>query len=99
MPLGLTSGTSARRSHSLAGAGRNRARSANGSQRPPPPHDLEIDVGAVARDDITQVFLVPERQRRRVIQGIPRGGLGPVEHPGDLVTLDEYMVDLQISMH
>jgi hypothetical protein len=42
-------------------------------QRPPRADHVEVDVGAVAGDDVGKVLLVPERQDGEVVQGIARG--------------------------
>ena len=88
----LTSRISARRTRLLPRTGRSRARSASG----PPPgfaattsaDHVEVDVGAVAGDDIAKVLLMSERQDGEVVQGIARSRLGPINHAGDLVTVD-----------
>jgi hypothetical protein len=40
------------------------------SQRPPRADHVEVDVGAVAGDDVAEVLLVPERQAGEIVQGI-----------------------------
>src|SRR5438094_10528511 len=57
-------------------AGRHQA-----SPRPPRADHVEIDVGAVAGDDVAKVLLVSERQGGEVVQGIPPARLGPVDPP------------------
>jgi hypothetical protein len=61
----------------------NAARPASGppqaSQRPPRADHVEVDVGAVAGDDIAKVLLVSERQAGEVVQGIAPARLGPVD--------------------
>src|SRR3954451_15904378 len=59
------------------------------SQRPPRADHVEVDVGAVAGDDVAKVLLVSERQGGDVVQGIALACLGPVNHAGDLATVDE----------
>src|ERR1022692_3342559 len=59
------------------------------SQRPPRADHVEVDVGAVAGDDVAKVLLVPERQADEVVERIALARLGPVDHAGDLVTGDE----------
>src|SRR4029077_19579352 len=54
------------------------------SQRPPRADHVEVDVGAVAGDDVAQVLLVSERQGGEVVQGVALACLGPVDHTGDL---------------
>src|SRR4030088_942839 len=49
------------------------------SQRPPRADHVEIDVGAVAGDDVAKVLLVSERQAGEVVQGIALARLGPVD--------------------
>ena len=66
------------------------------SQRPPRADHVEVDVGAVAGDDVAKVLLVSERQAGEVVQTIATARLGPVEHAGDLVTVDEHVGDLQV---
>src|SRR6266536_1659263 len=68
------------------------------SQRPPRTDHVEVDVGAVAGDDVAKVLLVSERQGSEVVQGIALGRLGPVDHAGDLVHVDEYVGDLQVAV-
>jgi hypothetical protein len=63
------------------------------SQRPPRADHVEVDVGAVAGDDVAQVVPVSERQAGEVVQGIALARLGPVEHAGDLVAVDEHVGD------
>src|SRR5262245_9860272 len=64
------------------------------SQRPPRADHVQVDVGAVAGDDVAQVLLVPERQAGEVVQGIALARLGPVDHAGDLVSVYEHVGDL-----
>src|SRR5918996_605367 len=59
------------------------------SQRPPRADHVEVDVGAVAGDDVAKVLLVSERQDGEVVQGVAPAGLGPVDDAGDLVNVDE----------
>ena len=40
-----------------------------------------------------------EGQAGEVVQGIAPGRLGPVDHAGDLVTVDEHVGDLQVAVH
>jgi hypothetical protein len=68
------------------------------SQRPPRADHAEVDVGAVAGDDVAKVLLVPERQDGEVVQGIALARPGPVDHAGDLVTVDEHVGDLQVAV-
>ena len=68
------------------------------SQRPPRADHVEVDVGAVAGDDVAKVLLVSERQAGEVVQGIALARLGPVDHAGDLVTVDEHVGDLQVAV-
>ena len=49
-------------------AGRHQA-----SPRPPRADHVEVDVGAVAGDDVAKVLLVSERQDGEVVQGIALG--------------------------
>ena len=59
------------------------------SQRPPRADHVEVDVGAVAGDDVAEVLLVSERQGGEVEQGITLARLGPVDDARDLVAVDE----------
>src|SRR5690348_18434505 len=68
------------------------------SRRPPGADHVEVDVGAVAGDDVAKVLLVSERQDGEVVQGIALARLGPVDHAGDLVLVDEYVGDLQVAV-
>src|SRR5215212_7205490 len=61
------------------------------SPRPPRADHVEVDVGAVSGDDVTKVLLMSERQDGKVVYGIARSCLGPINHAGDLVTVDEYV--------
>jgi hypothetical protein len=51
-------------------------------------------VRAVAGNDVGKVLLVSEHHAGEVVKGIALGRLGPVDHAGDLVTLDEHVGDL-----
>src|SRR3954468_6060786 len=42
------------------------------SQRPPGADHVEVDVRAIAGDDVTEVFLMSERQAGEVVQGFGR---------------------------
>jgi hypothetical protein len=68
------------------------------SQRPPRADHAEVDVGAVAGDDVAKVLLVPEREDGDVEERVAPGRLGPVDDAGDLVTVDEDVVDLQVAV-
>src|SRR5439155_2220583 len=68
------------------------------SQRPPRADHVEVDVGAVAGDDVAKVLLVSERQDGEVVQGVALARLGPVDHAGELVTVDEHVSDLQVAV-
>ena len=48
------------------------------SQRPPRADHVEVDVGALAGDDVAKVLLLSERQAGEVVQGIALARLGPV---------------------
>src|SRR6266516_7539857 len=74
-------------------AGRHQA-----SPRPPRADHIEVDVGAVAGDDVAKALLVSERQGGEVVQGIPLACLGPVDHASDLVTVNEHVGDLQVAV-
>src|SRR5262245_4769820 len=50
------------------------------SQRPARADRVEVDVGAVASDDVLKVLFVSERQGGNVVQGISLARLGPVDH-------------------
>src|SRR5829696_2471764 len=67
-------------------------RAATTPPRPPRPDHVEVEVGAVASDEIGKVLLMSERQDGQVVQRIARSCLGPINHAGDLVTVDEHMV-------
>src|SRR5215467_15742508 len=67
------------------------------SQRPPGADEVEVDVGAVAGDDVAKVLLVSEREGGEVEERVAGGRFGPVDDAGDLVTVDEDVVDLQVS--
>ena len=58
-----------------------------------------IDVGAVAGEDVVEVFSVSEREDGEVEQRVASGRLGPVENASDLVAVDEDVVDLQIAVY
>ncbi len=94
-------GFSARRPCSLARPDRNRAQPPSGpqeaTQRPPGADHLEVDVGTVTGDDVTEVFRVFERQDGEVIQGIALGRLGPV-NASDLIAFDEHVGDLEVAV-
>jgi aminoglycoside phosphotransferase (APT) family kinase protein len=45
------------------------------------------------------VLLEAERQAGQVEVGVAPAGLGPVEHAGDLVALDEHVGDLEVAVH
>src|SRR4029077_10556248 len=68
------------------------------SQRPPRADHVEVDVGAVAGNDVAKVLPVSERQAGEVVQGIALARLGPVDYAGDLVTVDEHVGDLQVAV-
>ena len=68
------------------------------SQRPPRADEVAIDIGAVAGNDVAEVLLVSERESGEVDERVALGRLGPVDDPGDLVTGDEDMVDLQVTV-
>src|SRR5215475_4019381 len=61
------------------------------SARPPCADHVEVDVEAVAGDDVAKVLLVAERQDGEVVQAIARCRLGPVDHAGDVVTVEEHI--------
>src|SRR5215471_21286952 len=65
------------------------------SQRPPCANEVAVDVGAVAGDDVAEMLLVSEREDGDVEERVALGRLGPVDDTGDLVTVDEDVVDLQ----
>jgi hypothetical protein len=67
-------------------------------QRPVRADHVEVDVGAVAGDDVPKVLLVSERQGGEVVRGVALARLRPVEHTGDLVTVDEHVGDLQVAV-
>ena len=51
------------------------------TRRPPRADHVEVDVGAVAGDDVAQVLLVSERQDGEVVERIALARLGPVGTP------------------
>ncbi len=53
----------------------------------------------LADDDVVEVIWMSERQDGEVEQGVALGRLGPVEDAGDLVTVDEDVVDLQVAVN
>ena len=57
-----------------------------------------VDVGSVTSDDVAEAVLVSERQAREVVHGIALASLGPVDHAGDLVSVDEHVGDLQVAV-
>ena len=63
------------------------------SQRPPCADEVAVDVGAVVGDDVAKVLLISEREDGDVEERVARGRLGPVDDAGDLVTVDEDVVD------
>src|SRR5439155_1884871 len=69
------------------------------SKRPPCANHVEVDVGAVAGDDVVEVFLVCEREGGEVVQPVTLTRLGPVDDAGDFVTVDEDVGDLEVSVH
>src|SRR6266536_4956029 len=71
---------------------------AQASRRPPRADHVEVDVGAVAGDDVAKVLLVSERQGGEVEERVALGRLGPVDDAGDLITGDEDVVDLQVAV-
>jgi Sigma-70 region 2 len=75
-------------------AGRQQA-----TQRPPPADHVEVDVGAVAGDDVAEVLGVPHREDGEVPQRVALAAFGPIEDAGDLVTVDEDVADLQVAVH
>src|SRR3954452_21903960 len=68
------------------------------SPRPPRADHVEVDVGAVAGDEVAKVLLVSERQGGEVVQAVATARLGPVDHAGDLVIVEEHMGDLQVAV-
>src|SRR5215212_3600154 len=66
--------------------------------RPPRADHVEVDVGAVSGDEVTKVLLMSERQDGKVVKGITRSCLGPINHAGDLVTVDEHVGKLQVAV-
>jgi hypothetical protein len=66
------------------------------SQRPPRADHVEVDVGAVACDDVAKVLLVSEGEDGEVEQAVALTRLGPVDDAGELVTVDEDVGDLQV---
>ena len=63
-------------------------------KRPPRPDEVAVDLGAVAGDDVAEVFRVSEGESGEVEQRVALGGFGPVDDTGDLVTVDEDVIDL-----
>ena len=68
------------------------------SQRPPTLDHAQVDIAAVAGEDVAEVLLVAESHGGDVVQGIALTRLGPVEHAGDLVAVNEDVVDLEIAV-
>src|SRR5262249_37334449 len=68
------------------------------SPRPPRADHVQVDVGAITGYDVAKVLLVPEREDGQVVQRVALARLGPVEEPGDLVTVDEDVRDLQVAV-
>lgn len=68
------------------------------SQRPPCADQLDVDLGAVAGENVVQVLLVCQRQGGKVEERVALGRLGPVDDAGDLVTVDEDVADLQVAV-
>ena len=68
------------------------------SQRPVRANHVHLDVAAIARDDIVEVLLVRERQRGEVVHCIALAALGPVDDATHLVTVDEDMDNLQVTV-
>src|SRR5882757_4942637 len=67
-------------------------------QRPPCADEVAVDVGSVAGDYVAKMFLVSEREDGDVEERVALGRLGPVDDTGDLVTVDEDVVDLQVAV-
>src|SRR6266498_3962136 len=59
------------------------------SQRPPRADHVEVDVGAVAGDDVAKVLLVPQRQHGDPAQRTAMRRRGGADHPAELVTGEE----------
>src|SRR6266581_8699992 len=68
------------------------------SHRPPCADEVAVDVGAVAGDDVAKMLLMSEREDGDVEERVALGRLGPVDDTGDLVTVDEDVVDLQVAV-
>lgn len=66
--------------------------------RPPSPDGVHVRIGAVAHQEVVQALPVAERETREVVHRVPRARLGPVDHPGDLVTLHEDVGDLKVPV-
>ncbi len=50
------------------------------SLRPPPSNHVQVNIGAVADDDVFKVLLVSEPQDGEVVEPIVLASLGPVDH-------------------
>ena len=59
---------------------------------------VQVDVRAIAGDDVAEVLLVGERESGQVEQPVTLARLGPVEDAADLVTIDEDVGDLQVAV-
>src|SRR5882724_8424891 len=68
------------------------------SHRPPCADEVAVDVGAVAGDDVAKMLLMSEREDGDVEERVAMGRLGTVDDTGDLVTVDEDVVDLQVAV-
>src|SRR5436190_12307466 len=69
------------------------------SHRPPRADEAQVDIGAVAGDDLAEVFRVSEREGGEVEQRVAPAALGPVDDAGHLVTGHKDVVDLQIAVN
>ena len=71
---------------------------AQAAQRPPAANEVVVDGRAVTSDDVVEVLGVADGECREVEQRVAGRAFGPVDDGGDLVALDEDVVDLQIAV-
>ena len=69
------------------------------SQRPPRADEAQVDIAAVAGDDVAEVFRVSEREGGEVEQRVAPAALRPVDDAGHLVTGHKDVVNLQIAVN
>jgi hypothetical protein len=59
------------------------------TKRPPAANHLKVDLGAVASDDVSELLLVSKRQYGEIEQWVALACIGPIDHAGNFVTIDE----------